>query len=114
MLISQCKSSLLKKSLIKTTCVFENSERALVTLAINEKKIWSGKSCLCLEGNDGSKRVFQKIKKRYKEKQAIDTVKQSGGGIMFLSERFGPLKVIKSESVNQDKYIDTLAQALLH
>ncbi|KAG1442595.1 hypothetical protein G6F56_011000 [Rhizopus delemar] len=75
--------------------------------------IWSDESRFSLNGNDADARVIRKVGERYQARHIIPTVKYGGGGVMiwacFWAGGFGPLAVIE-ESVNQDVYINILAE----
>ena len=75
--------------------------------------VWSDESRFCVEGSKRGKRVLRKEGERYDERNIIPTVKWGGGGAMvwgcFWGGGFGPLEIIDTSSVDQETYINILA-----
>ncbi|KAG1540375.1 hypothetical protein G6F47_012045 [Rhizopus delemar] len=75
--------------------------------------VWSDESCFYVEGSKRGKRVLRKEGERYDERNIIPTVKWGGGGAMvwgcFWGGGFGPLEIIDTSSVDQETYINILA-----
>ena len=66
-----------------------------------------------MEGSKRGKRVLRKERERYGERNIASTVKCDGGGAMvwgcFWGGGFGPLETINNSSVEQEIYINILA-----
>ncbi|KAG1487999.1 hypothetical protein G6F54_012320 [Rhizopus delemar] len=75
--------------------------------------VWSDESRFCVEGSKRGKRVLRKEGERYDERNIIPTVKWGGGGAMvwgcFWGGGFGPLEIIDTSSIDQETYINILA-----
>jgi hypothetical protein len=75
--------------------------------------VWSDESRYTVDGSDGRTRVLRKVGERYEEQHTVETRKYKGGGVIiwscFWAGGFGPL-VFVDGSIDQEKYIDTLAQ----
>ncbi|KAG1619754.1 hypothetical protein G6F45_011671 [Rhizopus arrhizus] len=75
--------------------------------------IWSDESRFCVECSKRGKRVLRKEEERYDERNIIPTVKWGGGGAMvwgcFWGGGFGSLEIIDTSSVDQETYINILA-----
>ncbi|OAD68942.1 Homeodomain-like DNA binding domain-containing transcription factor [Phycomyces blakesleeanus NRRL 1555(-)] len=71
---------------------------------------------IVLERNDGGARAIRKVGERFKEENIIEGTKWGKGSVMiwscFWAGGFGPL-VFLDGNVNQDQYVNTLAQNFL-
>ncbi|KAG1460324.1 hypothetical protein G6F46_005662 [Rhizopus delemar] len=64
-----------------------------------------------MEGSKRGTRILRKEGKCYGEKSIVSTVKWSGGGAMVWRGCFGPLEIIDTSSVDQETYINILANS---
>ncbi|KAG1151992.1 hypothetical protein G6F37_000681 [Rhizopus arrhizus] len=75
--------------------------------------VWSDKSHFCVEGRKRGKRVLRKEGERYDERSIVSTVKWSGSNAMvwkcFWEGSFERLEIIDTDSVDQEIYINILA-----
>ncbi|EIE79399.1 hypothetical protein G6F55_010671 [Rhizopus delemar] len=73
----------------------------------------SDESRFCTKGSKRGKRVLREEGERYDERNIISTVKWGGGGATvwgcFWGGGFGPLEIIDTTSVDQEIYINILA-----
>ncbi|KAG0861159.1 hypothetical protein G6F29_006028 [Rhizopus arrhizus] len=79
----------------------------------NERRRLPDKSRFCVEGSKHGKRAIRKEGERYDERNTVSTVKWDGDGAMvwgcFWGGGFRPLEMIDAGSVDQETYINILA-----
>ncbi|KAG1457811.1 hypothetical protein G6F46_009052 [Rhizopus delemar] len=92
---------------------YKTAHKPRLTARHHKNVAWSDESPFCVEGSNHCKRVLRKEGDRYDERSIVSTAMCGGDGAMvwgyFWGGGFGHLEMIDTGFVDQETYINTLA-----